>query len=245
MTLNEIFQLKAESDAEKYLLHIGVIHEFNKCIHCNSSLLGRIRRGKIKCYSCKKEWDPSKNSFIENYRVSLLKFILTVKCYSLNISALTCAQEVQLNHQTVAKIYENLRRLIAGEVTINPILNEDIVFTLSLCNEENGFCLSLPNHNINSSATIIGYLRLTRIRHKDKEFGYKVNLDFDRSLLTSSHEGKLWKLATNLKRNLENLSHIDLEKLYLSVNELLFRFGKTSTQIFSDTLVLVRNSKGG
>jgi len=245
MTLNEICLLMTESDAENYLKHVGVINEFNKCIHCDSESIGRIRRGKIKCYSCKKEWDPSKNSFIENHRVSLLKFILVVKCYSLNISELICSQEVQLNYRTVLKIYERFRRLIAGKA--NNIQKEygDLEFTLSLCNKENRFYISPPCENISSSLMIIGNLRLIRIRHSDKEFGYKMKLHFDRTLLTSSHEGKLWKLATNLKRNLENLSHIDLEKLYLSVTELLFRYGKTSLQIYSEIMDLMRNSKGG
>ena len=87
MNLMELTQYTSDDEkAEQYLQKIGILKTFDNCPYCGSRRLGRIRRVKIKCYECRKEWGVRKGSILEGMRIPLTKFLLAIKLFELSSS---------------------------------------------------------------------------------------------------------------------------------------------------------------
>jgi transposase len=57
MNLNELAQyISDEEKAEQVLREIGILKRYTTCPFCGENHIGRVRRFKIKCYRCNKEW---------------------------------------------------------------------------------------------------------------------------------------------------------------------------------------------
>jgi len=101
-----------EGKAEQYLQKIGILKTFEECPHCGSTRLGRIRRVKIKCYDCKKEWGIRKGSIVEGLRIPLTKFLMAVKLFELDTSVREAARQLDLAYNTVYSLHTLIRRAI-------------------------------------------------------------------------------------------------------------------------------------
>ncbi len=65
MNLIELTQHTSDEEkAEKYLQKIGILKIFEEYPYCGSKRVGRIRRGKIKCYECRKELGIRRGSIV-------------------------------------------------------------------------------------------------------------------------------------------------------------------------------------
>jgi len=42
--------------SEEYLKAQGILKQSDQCPYCEGKRIGSIRRGKYKCYDCRKEW---------------------------------------------------------------------------------------------------------------------------------------------------------------------------------------------
>lgn len=101
-----------EEKAEEYLREAGILKKIETCIYCNSGSLGKIRRGKIKCYNCKREWNRRKGSIIENNKISYTKYLLYLKLFSLNYLQIELASELNISRIKIRKMSNEIRILI-------------------------------------------------------------------------------------------------------------------------------------
>lgn len=73
---------KIIADEEKtiqYLREKGLLQKYEVCPHCGEKNVGQVRRHKLKCYNCRKEWSIRKGSILEGLRLPLDKVILGAK----------------------------------------------------------------------------------------------------------------------------------------------------------------------
>ena len=59
----------SEERAEEYLKAQGILKQFDQGPYSKSTRIGRVRRGKFKCYGCWKEWGSRRGSILEGLRV--------------------------------------------------------------------------------------------------------------------------------------------------------------------------------
>lgn len=113
MNLMELTQYTSDDEkAEQYLQKIGILKTFDNYPYCGSRRLGRIRRVKIKCYECRKEWGVRKGSILEGMRIPLTKFLLAIKLFELDTSVREAARQLDLAYNTVYSLHTLIRRAI-------------------------------------------------------------------------------------------------------------------------------------
>lgn len=124
LKLSEI--LHSEEKSEDFLKQKGILKTFKCCPFCGCDKFYPIRRKKIKCKKCRKEWSAKKDSLLEGLKISSQQFLSILKLFELEISGLKCSKEMKINPKTVARIYKMLRQsliepdfLLSGEVEMD------------------------------------------------------------------------------------------------------------------------------
>jgi len=113
-----------EKRAEEYLRKQGIIRRYDRCPHCESTRIGRVRRSKFKCYDCRREWGPRRGSILEGLRVPLARVLLAIKLFELDTSVRESAGQLNLSYNTVYSLFNLFRQSIAGS-------DKDTSFNLS------------------------------------------------------------------------------------------------------------------
>ena len=98
-----------EKKAEQYLLEIGILKKIKNCENCGSSKIGRIRRGKYKCYCCKSEWNQRQGSMLEGINLNTNKILLFIKLVEYNFNDYKIGKELRMNGRTVKKLRKQLK----------------------------------------------------------------------------------------------------------------------------------------
>ena len=98
-----------------YLQDRGLLKNFDECPHCLSRKIGRIRREKLKCYSCRKEWSIRKGSIFERMKIPLEKFVMALKLFEMEISALKASEQLGLTHVTTMGLFDLFREIVYRE----------------------------------------------------------------------------------------------------------------------------------
>ena len=110
MNLIELLELLLnEKEAEQYLFEIGILNKIKNCENCGSSKIGRIRRGKYKCYSCEYEWNLRKGSKLEGINLGFNKILLFLKLVEYNFNDYKIGKELRMNGSTVKKLRKQLK----------------------------------------------------------------------------------------------------------------------------------------
>jgi transposase len=114
----------SEEKSEEYLQAQGILQRFDDCPYCNSNQVGRIRRGKYKCYGCRKEWGPRRGSIFEGLRVPLVRVLIAIKLFELDTSVCEAAHQLDLSYNTVYYLFNLFKQSIVR-------MESDTTFTLS------------------------------------------------------------------------------------------------------------------
>jgi len=113
MNLNELAQyISDEEKAEQVLREIGVLKRYTICPFCGENHIGRVRRFKIKCYRCNKEWGARRGSILEGQKIPFTKFLMAIKLFELDTSVRESAKQLGLAYNTVYHLYQILRHAI-------------------------------------------------------------------------------------------------------------------------------------
>jgi len=113
MNLNELAQyISDEEKAEQVLREIGVLKRYTTCPFCGENHIGRVRRFKIKCYRCNKEWGVRRGSILEGQKIPFTKFLMAIKLFELDTSVRESAKQLGLAYNTVYHLYQILRHAI-------------------------------------------------------------------------------------------------------------------------------------
>lgn len=114
MNLIELQQYTISEDkSEDYLRQQGILNQFDSCPYCESARIGRVRRGKFKCYECRKEWGPRRGSILEGLRVPLVRVLIAIKLFELDTSVREAARQLDLSYNTVYDLFDLFRQSIA------------------------------------------------------------------------------------------------------------------------------------
>ena len=111
--------IQDEEAAEKYLFENGILKTWTNCPYCNSDKIGRISRGRVKCYKCKKEWHKRKGSFLEGKQISCSKFIAFLKLYADEIGINQITSELVLNKKTAIYLVKEIRNNVIPDSITN------------------------------------------------------------------------------------------------------------------------------
>jgi len=113
MNLSELAQyISDEEKAEQVLREIGVLKRYTTCPFCGENHIGRVRRFKIKCYGCNKEWGVRRGSILEGLKIPFTKFLMAIKLFELDTSVRESAKQLGLAYNTVYHLYQILRHAI-------------------------------------------------------------------------------------------------------------------------------------
>ncbi len=114
----------SEEKSEEYLQAQGILQRFDDCPYCKNNRIGRVRRGKYKCYGCRKEWGPRRGSIFEGLRVPLVRVLIAIKLFELDTSVREAAHQLGLSYNTVYYLFDLFRQSIVR-------MESDTTFTLS------------------------------------------------------------------------------------------------------------------
>jgi transposase len=113
MNLIELAQyIGDEEKAEHVLREIGILKQYTACPFCGENHIGRVRRFKIKCYHCNKEWGVRRGSILEGLKIPFTKFLMPIKLFELDTSVRESAKQLGLAYNTVYHLYQTLRHAI-------------------------------------------------------------------------------------------------------------------------------------
>lgn len=101
-----------EEAAEEYLVQKGILKNFCECPFCSSKTIGNIRRGLLKCYRCKKEWNRRKHSFLESKHITNSKFIGFMKLYSNEMGVILICNELEIDRKHGVILFNDLRKVL-------------------------------------------------------------------------------------------------------------------------------------
>jgi transposase len=113
MNLIELAQyIGDEEKAEHVLREIGILKQYTACPFCGENHIGRVRRFKIQCYHCNKEWGVRRGSILEGLKIPFTKFLMAIKLFELDTSVRESAKQLGLAYNTVYHLYQTLRHAI-------------------------------------------------------------------------------------------------------------------------------------
>lgn len=114
MNLIELQQYTTnEEKAEEYLRSQGILRTYDQCPFCQGNRIGRIRRNKYKCYTCRKEWNPRRGSILGRMRIPGTRILIAIKLFELDTSVREAAKQLDLAYNTVYDLFRLFRKAIA------------------------------------------------------------------------------------------------------------------------------------
>jgi len=242
MTLLELFRIASdEKRCYAYLRRAGILKTFNRCIHCNSTKLGNIRRDRIKCYSCKREWSYKKNSILENIRVNPSKFLLCLHCFILDLSTTTCAEQTDINNKTAQRVYTLFRQSLLPEQGNLLSIPSRKSISLRIGVEDSKIHISecqKTNHKSSSGPICFDHsyiIKFTRTRNNIGEIRYNITTDYRPDQSKSDgyrySVGRIESYISYLKDKLMHYNSVDLKELLLYVIDAQMRFNFNHTEL--------------
>ncbi len=222
-----------EKAAEEYLIEKGVIKTFAKCIRCESEKLGKIRRGKIKCYDCKYEWKQTKGSILEECRISASKFLGLLKLFELEIPVYKAAKIIRLNKRTVLKFYGIIRKRITeiDDYGIKNFGTKDFMIV-----EKNGKISIAPISENKSNYE----LNISRVRNELGEIRFIGKINKNHLVLNLGNREKLStdliRLVKNVNNKLSRTTNIHKNEIFAYLKEIEFRFNNQNKCLFESLI---------
>ncbi|MHB1688085.1 MAG: hypothetical protein ACYCVH_12025 [Ignavibacteriaceae bacterium] len=233
MTTKELsLYLNNEDEAEVYLFKVGVLKRFDACVQCGFSHIGRVRRGKYKCYECKTEWNLRKDSYLERRKISLGEFIGIVKFFADSVNASRCAEEIEVGIKPTRHIYRDLRLKLIGRGLINVNDNHDVTFTIRETDGQINISIGGNTEGESSAAD------LTATRSKDSNTSYFYRLSYNNLSAKKilNHIDKIDNLDNFYRfcqERVLNFRGRDMNSLADTLQELAYRYNHRNEDIFN------------
>jgi transposase len=234
-----LVQIKDEVSTEEFLRSKSILKLYVFCSKCNSERLGRIRRDKYKCYSCKAEWSIRSGSFLETTNIAFSDFLLCIKFFELEIGVNRTAEELKLTPKVVSKIYNHIRSSILDNKDFlidNTPINKHTPLIAITASDHIIHVVLIGDQDISGleegSALIIG--------HRSTDAGSNVFYDFQckfkrnikqqgKTLKTIYDVNRFWSFAIE---RLISIKTSTVEGYYLFMKEIAFRYNNRNVDLF-------------
>lgn len=229
MNLIELSELLLdEKKAEQYLLDVGIIKSFTTCEKCGSSKLGRIRRGRYKCYGCKSEWGFRKCSVLHEQSITASKFIGLIKLFEMDTTALIASKELVINRKTALRFFELFRSIIMNDENNHTLAgqtilkNESPIFSITILNGK----VFITSADTDSNHTNLFTVKRTRVPNKEVTYHFNYGNVQSRSIKSRLHnfpisQNHFWRYANE---KLLKFRGTKLDSLYKFLKEIEFRY---------------------
>ena len=217
--------LQDESAAQTYLKEKQILREFYLCPFCKSEKIGDIRRNRMKCYVCKREWHKRKGSFLESRHISDSKFIALLKLYSLEFNIDQISYELALDRKTVAGIIFDVQRKVLPYN--NSKINDRIILY------PKGKRIELESYDTELTDILNNYMIVEFKRYK--EFGsiYSFLMDCNRKQKGISKYSVLDSFISFTKMRLISYRGIGINNVLLYLEELVIKFNLIRIDYYS------------
>lgn len=208
--------LNDEELAEQYLLDKGILKTWTHCPHCNSDKLGKISRGRIKCYKCKKEWHKRKDSFLEGRHISSSKFIAFLKLYSDEIGVNQITSELLLDKKTVIELTKEIRKITTNEYVagISENSNSAILFE-----KDKTLHVKFDSQNVMHDSYVIDF-----VRYKEQGNLYSFLIESDARVDKRGKVNSIDRFLSFAKMKLISYRGVKIEYLKGYLIELVVKF---------------------
>jgi transposase len=118
MELHQLVSLcRSETDAFDYLFKKKKEQKGNLCPRCNSQEFYFMSSGRLRCSSCKTDYNPFNKTSFSGLRISCVSWLLLIKLFELEISARKASIQLGLSYPTTLKGFDILRSTILRELS--------------------------------------------------------------------------------------------------------------------------------
>lgn len=222
-----------EDAAEEYLLSKGILKNFTVCPYCGSPKIGKIRRGRMKCYKCKKEWHRRKGSILESRHITYSKFVGVIKLFSYGFGVNRMAYELEIDIKSMVELVSSLRKVIGWDYARYFNIEFSEIFLATT--DKNEVIVGLSGEEIKAPAK----LTVERLKSFDKSFSYKIRLNW-----IEKKEAQNWntihRFVSYIKIQLLNYRGINSKYFNEYFFELLFRFNNIDKDLLEIMLEKLR-----
>ncbi len=216
--------LKDESAAQKYLTEKKILKEFYVCPFCKSEKIGNIRRDRMRCYKCKKEWHRRKDSFLETRHISYSKFMGLLKLYSSEYNIDQISYELCLDRKTVSGIIRDIQQKIFP--------NQRVSFEDKLIVYSNKQIIVCEFWNDDLIQRIDNYMVIELNRYKESGSIYSFLLDSTRVQTGGSKFTIIDSFIGFAKMRLISYRGIGIKNVLLFLSELIIKFNLEDSDYF-------------
>lgn len=234
--------LNDEELAEQYLLEQGILKTWTHCPHCNSDKIGRISRGRIKCYKCKKEWHKRKDSFLEGRHISSSKFIAFLKLYSDEIGVNKISSELNLDIKSTIELHTLLRtRIINSYYSLKPDISSKYI--IYIIDQK---IILKTQKNLNENEQPQSEYMLVNF-DRTKEFGnlYSFLIHAEWVGTRIKYKSMLNTFISYVKMKLISYRGVKVEYFFDFFLELIIKFNYRDRIFYEKVLEFLKNSEGG
>lgn len=225
--------LNDEELAEKYLLENGILKTWTNCPHCNSDKLGKISRGRIKCYKCKKEWHKRKDSILEPFKLDCGIFIAIVKLFGSGFSIYDTVQEINIDKRTISRLFKAIgERLLPQALFRKDLPKEYILYTSSPNKIE---CKPIFTNDSKTDFPIEHCL-ITVARKREIDNNYNLSLSVKGSKKITNKINQIDRFLSYTNYNTQFFRGFSESDFIIYLYELVLRFNHTETDCFSEIL---------
>ena len=89
----------------------------NVCPFCKSQEFYFMSSGRLRCSSCKRDYNPFTDTYFSRLRISCVSWLLLIKLFELEVSARKSSIQLGLSYPTTLKGFDILRSVILRELS--------------------------------------------------------------------------------------------------------------------------------
>lgn len=229
--------LQDEALAEKYLLDNGILKTWTQCPNCNSEKLGKISRGRIKCYKCKKEWHKRKDSILEPFKLDCGIFIATVKLFGNGFSIYDTVKEINIDKRTISRLFKAIGERLLPQSLFRKHLPQEYILYISSSNQIE--CKPLFD---NDSQTDFPFehcvITVTRKREIDNNYNFSLSVKGSKKIIKRFNQIDRFLSYSNY--NIQFFRGYSESDFIIYLYELVMRFNHLESDCFSEILKKLR-----
>ena len=121
MEIMDLHQLinscRSETDAFNYLFEKKKEQIGNVCPFCGGQEFYFMSSGRLRCSSCKSDYNPFTDTYFSRLRISSVSWLLLIKLFELEVSARKSSIQLGVSYPTTLKGFDILRSVILQDLS--------------------------------------------------------------------------------------------------------------------------------
>jgi transposase len=127
MDLMKVAEVVASEEAAlRRLMEVGLVERVERCWACGGSRVVLVRRMSWKCRDCGRERSVRRGSLLARFQPLPRQFVLGLKLFEMEVSALRAAGELGVAYRTAWKLFTVLRQALAKAERGQELLSDEV-----------------------------------------------------------------------------------------------------------------------